>query len=91
VIANREDLLSAIRRADLTPQGLEVGPLSFVKGRSLRFGKVTDEAMRRALITKVKLAASKYFTAGALWEIPCSEETSSSNPSTTPKSRRRRG
>lgn len=78
MITNRDDLLSAVRRADLTPQGLQVGPVAFVDGKDILFGKVTTEEMRKQLIMKIKLASSTYFAANVLWLLPgvkqCSEK-----------------
>lgn len=75
MISSRDDLLSAVRRADLTPQGLRVGPVAFVHGRDILFGKVTTEEMRRALIQKIKLASSKNFATGVIWEALCLDVT----------------
>lgn len=70
MIASREDLLSAVRRAPLSGSGLRVGPLSYVGGKDILFGKVTTEELRRSLVQKIKLAGSKYFVAETQWLMP---------------------
>lgn len=70
MIATRDELLTAIRRAEITPQGLIVGPLVWVGGSSVRFGRVTDDATRRALLNRIKLASSRNFQPESTWEIP---------------------
>jgi hypothetical protein len=89
MIESRNDLLTAIRQADLTPQGITVGPVSFVGGKAIQFGKVTSEETRRALLQKMKLAASRYFAPGSTWELPCSAPIKSSSQS-IPKATRRK-
>lgn len=70
MISTRDEFLSAIRRADLTPQGITIGPVAFVDGKNINLGKVTDERSRRELIQRTQLAPSKYFAANTLWILP---------------------
>ena len=70
MITARDELLTAIRRAEITPQGLIVGPLVWVGGNLVRFGKVVDEATRRALLNRIKLASSRNFQPESIWELP---------------------
>ena len=70
MITSRDELLTAIRRAEITPKGLTVGPAVWVAGQSIRFSKVTDDTARRALLNRIKLTASRYFQPKTTWELP---------------------
>ena len=93
MITSRDELLTAIRRAEITPQGLTVGPLVWVGGKSINFSKVSSEDVRRALLARIKLAGSRYFSVDTIWqinkEIPkCSAKTKPPKSRTTKAAKR---
>ena len=69
MIDTRDALLTAVRRAEITPKGLVVGPLTWVKGASICFGRVTSEAIRRKLLITIKLAGPGAFHLDSTWDI----------------------
>ena len=84
MITTRDELLTAIRRAEMSSQGIIVGPLVWVGDQHIRFGKVVDEATRRALLTRIKLANSRNFQPESTWELPkCSAKTKQQKSRTT--------
>jgi hypothetical protein len=70
MITSRDELLTAIRRAEVTPTGLIIGPSVWTRGEAVRFGKVIDDETRRALLNRIKLASSRNFQPESIWELP---------------------